>query len=369
MIGLSSPSELIPQSLIQHPGSFLWWYVDACDQNGNGFVLIWSWGLPFLPGLASNERNGKPVPAATRPAVTLSVYENFKQTFYLFEELKTEEAQWKNRNSGKDCWNFGSCLIEYANSETNCTLTGEIQLEIPGQDTPLTGQFRLSGSLRKDISSDSPEDPNHQWCPISVQARCSAHFETDSYSFSIQDLHAYHDRNASLSPLHRLGIKQWLWGRAAFPAYELIWYILHPHEGDSIKMLLRIDSEGNTTYSSIVHDEQSGWVQSIYGLGYSKSLHLNSSTDKLHAEYTALIDDGPFYQRYMVTATHNEATSHDQQGYGFAELVVPDKVDPDWMSWLIKMRVKHPQINSFWLPLFTGPARTRIQRTVSQLWT
>ena len=40
MIGLSSPSELIPQSLIKQPGSFLWWYVDACDQLGNGFVLI-----------------------------------------------------------------------------------------------------------------------------------------------------------------------------------------------------------------------------------------------------------------------------------------------------------------------------------------
>ena len=367
MIGLSSPSEIISDNLLKHPGSFVWWYVDACDHNGNGFVLIWSWGLPFLPGLASGDRNGKPTPAIDRPAITLSIYEQHKQTFYLFEELKPEEARWEHRCSKEDRWTFGSNVLQYTNTEDSCVLRGTIHLDVPGQDTPLTGTFKCTGALRKELQSNTPSDPNHLWSPISVQANCQAEFKTDSYSFSVQNLRSYHDRNASNLPLHRLGIKEWSWGRTAFTSYEIIWYMLYPEEGDPIKMLLRINKDGSSSCENISKAEQEGWRQSIYGLGHPKILHLETANTQLCVQYTSLIDDGPFYQRYFVTATQNSAPS--EQGYGFAELVVPDKVDPEWMLWLIRMRVKQPQDNSIWLPLFSGPSYTRIRRLVSQLWT
>ena len=36
------------RGVLDTPG-FAWWYLDVVDAEGTGLVLIWSFGLPFLP--------------------------------------------------------------------------------------------------------------------------------------------------------------------------------------------------------------------------------------------------------------------------------------------------------------------------------
>ena len=59
---------------MRSPGGFTWFYVDIVDDQGQGATLIWSWGLPFLPGYAAASRAGRPQLPIERPSVNLVVY-------------------------------------------------------------------------------------------------------------------------------------------------------------------------------------------------------------------------------------------------------------------------------------------------------
>jgi hypothetical protein len=61
--------------VLHSPGRFTWFYVDLVDDRGRGATLIWSWGLPFLPGYAQASRAGRPELPINRPSVNLVVYE------------------------------------------------------------------------------------------------------------------------------------------------------------------------------------------------------------------------------------------------------------------------------------------------------
>ena len=83
MISLTPPRHLRPPATLQSSGGFLWWYLDLTDDDGNGMVLIWSFGLPFLPGLASEARAGRPKQPAESPSVNVVLYRNGRADFCL----------------------------------------------------------------------------------------------------------------------------------------------------------------------------------------------------------------------------------------------------------------------------------------------
>ena len=66
MLQLDDPHRPADRDLLASPGGFAWWYVDALDEQGNGIVCIWSWGLPFLPGDRAAHNPDKPAPDVTR---------------------------------------------------------------------------------------------------------------------------------------------------------------------------------------------------------------------------------------------------------------------------------------------------------------
>ena len=53
MLSLTSPDTPLDRTLLDVAGGFAWWYLDLVDERGDGLVLIWSFGLPFLPGYAA----------------------------------------------------------------------------------------------------------------------------------------------------------------------------------------------------------------------------------------------------------------------------------------------------------------------------
>jgi len=52
LIELSSAAVAPDPAVLRSPGGFTWFYVDLVDGQGRGATVIWSWGLPFLPGYA-----------------------------------------------------------------------------------------------------------------------------------------------------------------------------------------------------------------------------------------------------------------------------------------------------------------------------
>ena len=82
MIGLADPRGPLDRTLLDAPGGFAWWYMDAVDVHANGCVLIWSFGLPFLPGRGSSARRGAPRTPRSDPSLNIALY----------KEGKTKEA-------------------------------------------------------------------------------------------------------------------------------------------------------------------------------------------------------------------------------------------------------------------------------------
>ena len=73
LITLSSADCAPDPAVLRSPGGFTWFYVDLVDDHGRAATLIWSWGLPFLPGYAQSARTGRPRLPLQRPSVNLVV--------------------------------------------------------------------------------------------------------------------------------------------------------------------------------------------------------------------------------------------------------------------------------------------------------
>ena len=355
MISLSSSPTLAPKAL-HTPGGFLWWYVDIIDEQGNGLVLIWSFGLPFLPNYASKARKLKPQSPKERPSLVISIYKNFQLDCYLFQEYCQDEVSWED-----SIWRFGTNHMK----TTPDGLSISLSLPIPKTKLTLDGTIEISGTRRKEGTRTS--QTVHEWVPILMPATANVHLVCgeEQYQFFGR---AYHDHNSALSPLHNLNIQSWWWGRIALPSQELIWYSLQSNDqSPPINLSISISKDGSIQ----IYDEGDCKCiklrKSIFGLSSPSSFELNSPwKERISIKTKSIVDDGPFYQRYIV-----HAQTQQGEGYGIAEQVVPDLVDGDWMRPLVQMRVAQSQRthNSFWLPLFTGPKRGRWKRLIQQIYT
>ena len=227
------------------PGGFAWWYLDLVDDHGQGLVIIWSFGLPFLPGYAASARAGVAPPASHRPSLTISAYADGRIAFYDFQEYPAEDA---HHDPKAMTWSFGGSTLRWIDDAT----TGErilsmvLDRPIPGTSDRLTGTVEVRGTLchGPPPALEAHDAPDHVWSPMLLGCEGSADLRAGDFTFRIQG-RAYHDRNAGTVPLHALGIGRWWWGRISFSDRDFIWYRLQPDDGGPIRqMILTVDRSG-----------------------------------------------------------------------------------------------------------------------------
>ena len=362
MLGLSAPSIPVDPALLQQPGAFAWWYLDLVDDHGDGIVLIWSWGLPFLPGLAGAARRGSPQAPGDRPSLNLAVYQGGKAAFYLLQELDPADAHW---DPVADRWSFGDSRVRLDRREDGTHhLHITLDCPVPGIPDRLTGVVEVTGHERVH-EGDPHGDPRHAWTPLMTACPGSASLQCGGWSVDLEG-RAYHDRNSGVQPMHTLGIDRWWWGRLAFPERELIYYHLVPENPDDPvqTLVVEVDRQGRTRVLEDARVEIQATRRSLYSLDWTTRLRFwDPDGQEVQVRMHAGVDDSPFYQRLLI-----EGECGGEHARGVAELVVPDAIDPDWMRWLVGMRVHHTaQSNSFWLPLFSGPRAGRPGRVLVQL--
>ena len=174
---------------------------------------------------------------------------------------------------------------------------------------------------------------------------------------------------SALLPLHDLNIERWWWGRIALPEQEFIWYsLLSDDQSPPINMFITISQKGEVQILEDGYCVCTQMQKSLFGLSAPSHFILDTPWDEqISVEVRSTVDDGPFYQRYIIHAETQQGS-----GFGIAEQVVPDLVDGEWMRPLVKMRVANSSQdsnkNSFWLPLFTGPKDGRWTRLIQQLY-
>lgn len=361
MIEIGSAGGGVDPAVLRSPGGFLWWYVDVVTPRGDGAVLIWSWGLPFLPGYAASARAGSAQHPADRPSVNLAVYRGGRPDFYLLQELPADAA---DPSSPEACQRLGGCTFARAVSDGRLTLDAALDCALPGGLGRLTGTLRLEGVARSVEAAPAPagDAPPHVWTALTGPATASLELAVGGRPFASIAGRAYHDRNAGRVPLHGLGIGRWMWGRFPFADREAIYYLNWPSDPAAAPVLLgvEIDAAGRTAVFPV--EAALGPERAAFpGVTRPETIVLRrDGAEWLRVRHTVVGDAGPFYLRLL-----SEGVSGGETATGWSELCLPDRVDLARHRPFVRMRVHRAAgPNSRFLPWFTGPRAGRMARAV-----
>lgn len=359
MIEIGSTSRETDLALLRAPGGFAWWYADLVTPDGDGLVLIWSYGLPFLPGYADASRRGAPQLPAERPSVNLVAYSGGVPTVYLLQEYPGDAAP---RPDPPGVQRIGGCRFARSVAEGRCTLDAEIDCPVPGTDARLTGHVRVRGVARApDAAGSRSAGSTHLWTPMTGPAEGDAVLRVGGREVARVSGRAYHDRNGGSVPLHALGIGRWMWGRFPLEGREAVYYLLWPRGGGAPECLgVVVGGDGGTERVAGLEVELGPERRSYAGLRWPERIVLHArGRPWLEVRHRALADVGPFYLRLLSEG----AVPGGERAVGWGELCVPDRVDLPVHRPFVRMRVHRVgAANSVWLPLFTGPRERRVGR-------
>lgn len=357
MIEVADALQQTARECVERAGGFAWWYADIVDDHGNGAVLIWSWGLPFLPGLLDATRQGKAQAAAAWPSLNVAFYRDGKQEYYLLQQCEPTEAHWASSDDGADeVWRFGSTVIRRSISEGRVRLEAAIdcqQVELPA----LRGRMLLEGATAQGFAAGAPAGVSgHRWGVVAGHATGEVELETEGLSLTVAG-RGYHDRNWAPKQLDQLGIGSWTWLRATSVERTLVLYLLHPESGGAERVIGRwLEPSGAVRRIDAAQISWSGSRRDRYGVTMVEQVTVTDDSEVLTLALARPVERGPFYLRSAVS---------DAAGAwrGWAETVVPKRIDRAWERPLVRMAVHLRRGgNSFWLPLFAGLRRSRIAR-------
>lgn len=346
MIHLDDPARPVPQAALTTPGGFAWWYVEVLDEQGDGVVAIVSWGLPFLPGLASAARRGEAVPASERPSMHLVAYRGGREAWYQLAELHPDDA----RGGAEGPWRFGDCRLEIDRAAGTARL--DVDMQVPDGGGRLVGTVTAAGVATHRAADWFVGDAPHHWTPLLAGARGRVSIDSDDHSFSMHlEGHAYVDRNWSLAPLHDLGIRRWAWGHEPHEGEDRVWYVLDDEHGVPHAFGTTVAADGSVTPRRLDVD-RSAVRRTRWGVRRSSMIRL---LDGEHEFATAIggrcVDLGPFYGRWLLGRG------------GSTELIEPYRIDLGRHRALVRMRVSHADgRNSRWHALFCGARAGRVRR-------
>jgi hypothetical protein len=357
-----TPDRPAPEAL-RSCGGFAWWYVDAVDADGKGLVLIWSWGLPFLPGYTDAARSDTAPPAATRPSLNVALYDGGRAVFYLLQELRPDEAAHipSHEGSPEETWRFGDTIIRSRTDGGRRSLEVALDVPIPGTTERLAGIVRIDGPVPDLPSLGAAPSFPHRWTPLCCPATATAELRAPGLDFRLQG-RGYHDRNSSSVPLPALGIRDWAWGRVAVGDRELVHYLLWSEDVDTppVQILFEVLPDGAVRHEAAARGDDLVTLDEPWRHPYGVRMHRRITLRRPEGPPIALtadppVDSGPFYLRYALRDA-------DGRVCGWGERVKPASVDLPWQRPFVRMRVHGPGSDSVWLPLFSGPRVGRVNR-------
>lgn len=367
MIQLDDASHPLDGAFLQAPGGFAWWYLEIINEKGDGLVLIWSFGLPFLPGYASSARNGSGQRPEHRPSLNVAIYEAGELSFYVLHEFRPEDASW----DGAGRWTFGDTTIEQVDDEGSRFVDVHLDCPMRTMTQSLTGRIRLTGRIPH-LAAGAEQvvlgERTHLWTPQTGPAFATALLDLAGQRKFRVSGRAYHDRNGSARGLDDLGIKTWVWGHTSTPEQERIFYLLWPEGGaqDTPECVgFEMDADGMLTPRHDLRVTLGGAHKTFYGMPTWKRLTLWDGQETwFDVALEAPVDDGPFYLRYV----RQVSCEREQRALGSVEVIVPSRIDMARHRFLVRMRVSTDnRPNSFWLPLFQGALSSRYARMLQRM--
>ncbi|MBA2663568.1 MAG: hypothetical protein H0U74_14865 [Bradymonadaceae bacterium] len=377
MIEVSAPGSGLSPALLNSAGGFAWWYLDLVDAQGNGLVIIWSFGLPFLPGYAASARRGQAQTPGSRPSLNVATYCQGKADYYLLQEFDIEDVSWTTGDHG-DNWRFGPSTLASEERDGERRVRLELHLDVPGHGGLTEIALEACGPARSDANwpaTDAPASlrqhdplPDHDWTPLLAASLGRAMIRNREGTRRLEG-RVYHDRNGGQRAMHDLGIDIWVWGRIALPNSELIYYVLDAKGSGAARseaIFLEIGADGSTTHHRDYQLVRAKGRRNLGGLRWWPTMHVLQRGQLLfELDHSDVVDSGPFYMRSVLRALGADG---QPVGRGISEVCDPDRIDLAIHRPLVRMRVHHQSgDHSLWTPLFCGTRGGRVRRMLQSL--
>ena len=356
MIEIDALDEAYWEHALSRPGGFGWWYVDLVDERGDGMVLIWSLGLPFLAG------SRRALPPRERPSLNVVIYREGAADCYLLQQYEADQVGELQPNGSAT---LGRSRVRATESQGLVRLVFDLDEAVPGSSERLQGRVELSGPAaqlsplgKAVLGSPSKRVIDHLWTPRVIHGRGQARLRCGSTTWEIEGS-AYFDGNVSSRPLPDQGIASWRWGRVCLGANTLVIYeIASANSSANQTLVLRATSDGKLSIYRDIPVHWGGTRKGHFGMSSPRTLRFSVGGSDVTCCMESLVDDGPFYQRSSF-----RAEGLGSSGWGWFEVVRPASIDIGWQRPFVRMRTHHVgQQNSIWLPLFSGSRRGRTSR-------
>jgi len=331
-----------PDRDVQHPkkssGAYEWWYFDAYDAALDlGLVLIYYDGLLFSPSYHRAQNSSEKALASDYPGVSFSLYKGKKTLFYALNEYAPSQARFDLPEAPLV---IGSNRIEHHLDKQHRSYQITLDESIPNA-CHLKGQltFRSDPYPVSFAPIGEPGD-RHHW--NLVQPKAHVHGELvlwdgkQEHTFKVNTT-GYHDHNIGFEPLEH-HFDEWYWGRVHLDEHTLIWYLLREHHTTTSKAWLLPDHPSGNLES--VQISPIGKPRtSVFGLSVHPAYRVESDEVPLVLEQDYLWDNGPFYQRFRLKATHEKTSSAPGDPYfGIGEYMYPSRIQTKWTRPLINTR-------------------------------
>ena len=358
------------------PGSYEWWYFDACSHDGRtAVVAIFYDGNPFSRRYITDLESGGSPAASGYPAVSVSVYHDGKPVYYAFLEHPAERLIFTRTplsvQIGSDGFSahWDGSRLEYRlsldqtlpgghalkgtlafSSPLGKSEEGSAHVPLPGTHTrPGSGQV-ADGAGRDKADGAAPSDSAaHSWNLVQSRADVSGELtvrlpgRSGVRNYAMDGL-GYHDHNIGREPM-RDSFKEWYWGRFHGEGCTFLYYLMIRQDGtrDTRNWLI---ADGEVHRFGRIEERRHG--STLFRLRPARTLRFDQPTSgrfgSLDLSLGRPVDSGPFYLRYLPRLTLQRGGNTGVDAihlHGVAEYIRPGRIH-DRRFWpLVDMRIRY----------------------------
>ena len=302
-----------------------WWYFDAVSADKKwSIVIIFYQGNPFSTNYIEGKYSKK---SEEYPAISISVYKNGRSEYYSFLEFPPSQFLYDEE---KDIHlSIGGCAFH------RTTLADTVEYEINLNQTlesshSIVGKLKFIGDRASDsLLKSSSKGDKHYWNLLQPRSKVVGSFKisgkTDSYHVGFQG-DGYHDHNVG-HELMSESFKDWYWGRFHFPKYTIVYYIMNGYHTKQHQawLISRDNKEVAGVFDSIELGQKK---KNFLGLEAYREINLSGLLGNLKIKNNKVIDNGPFYQRYLSEAELTDVTGFQAQ-IGISEYIKPGRIEEE----------------------------------------
>lgn len=340
------------QTVEQQPGGYEWWYFDAGSDDGQyHFVIIFYRGNPFSLRYISayeNQQGRNPMPYEY-PGISISIYEDGKPIYYSFTEFKESDC----RLAGVTGLEIGphSLKIQEKNEGEVYTLSLEEQLPC-GDELKADITFERS-HCQEGLNEVINTAESHRWNLIQPRAKVQGSIQLALEGMSDRQISfagtGYHDHNSGNEPM-KDKFTDWYWGRFHFQAGTFIYYVMNQTDGEERYHGWLLDPESHEVSVRLDQVELHDQSMSILGLVSARKLQFSSPQAEIQLQQSSMVDNGPFYQRYLSEAFLSLPDENVLETVrGMSEYIRPHRIH-NRMFWpMVKMRIRQSFDKPHWV--------------------